>query len=98
MAEDAITYCTALLCIEQDCTSPPDPTYGGHAGVVPSCDVFVGHQLNQLPLAQHSVLQVKTREFSLCGAVVQAIPKGQQARGFDRVDDPVIERAVVCEL
>jgi hypothetical protein len=33
----------ALLCNALYCTSPPDPTYGGHSGVVPSGDVLVGH-------------------------------------------------------
>mmetsp|Transcript_21549 Transcript_21549/g.51867 ORF Transcript_21549/g.51867 Transcript_21549/m.51867 type:complete len:244 (+) Transcript_21549:829-1560(+) len=42
-----------------------DTSDGGHAGVVPAFDVLASHQLDQLPLRQHRVLEVEARELGL---------------------------------
>ena len=61
---------------------------GGHAGVVPACDVTVLHQLPQPALAHDRVAQVEACELDLLGS------RG----GVDLLEDPVVEGAAIGEL
>mmetsp|Transcript_32865 Transcript_32865/g.103195 ORF Transcript_32865/g.103195 Transcript_32865/m.103195 type:complete len:666 (+) Transcript_32865:1087-3084(+) len=69
--------------------SPPQPDESRHARVVPARDVPLAHELDQLPLREHAVLQVEPRELDLARGAGHA----------GRVcDDPVVERSVRLEL
>ncbi len=67
----------------------PLPGDRRHARVVPARDVALGHEAEQLALAHHRVVQVEARELVLVVA---------RLRDADRVQVPVVERAVDVEL
>ena len=63
---------------------------GGHARVVPPTHVLLLHELDELALGDHAVLEVEPRELDL------PWPGGEMISQL--VEDPVIERPVVLEL
>ncbi len=60
---------------------------GGHAGIVPTCNVPFGHQLQKLALAHHSVRQIQSRKLHLPWMV-----------DAKRLAEPVVERTMVLEF
>ena len=76
--------------------APPQPGDRRHARVVPAAHVAALHQLEQLALAHHRVVEVAARE------LVLVRPRRRAARASARVlpviHHPVVERAVVLEL
>ena len=68
--------------------APAQPADRRHARVVPAGDMLLLHQLQQLALAHHRVVQVEPRELDLLRPVaVEQV-----------IDQPVVERAVIFEL
>ena len=85
------------------------PREGGEARVVPAGDVLSLHELQQLALAGQHRGHLEPGELVLVGPPSQAQPGllrvgvhrrvgGEQLRHPDRLDDPVVELAVVLEL
>ena len=67
--------------------APAQAADGRHARVVPSRDVALLHQLQQLPLAHHGVVQVEPRELDLPRTIVLeeiARPASRTAAGGPR--------------
>ena len=67
----------------------PQAGDGRHARIVPSGDVPVLHELQQLALAHHGVVQVQPRELDLLRPIVARTDVSTQ---------PVVERPVILEL
>eukprot|EP00960_Hanusia_phi_P045660 757379-Hanusia_phi.AAC.17 len=78
-------------------SSPPDSGDRRHPGVRPARHVLSFHQLDQLPLGEHGVLQIETRKLSLArrNALRQAL---DQAGVPELVKDPVVQGTVILEL
>ena len=66
---------------------PAQAGEGGHARIVPAADVLVAHQLQQLALAHHRVVEAEAGEFDLL--------RGVDPQFFHK---PVVERAVRLKL
>ena len=61
---------------------------GRHARVVPAVDVFFGHELDEAAFGEDGVFEREAGEFDLL----------RVAGGFEDVQHPVVERAVVFEF
>lgn len=54
--------------------------------------MFIRHELNKLPLGEYCVLQVESAELDLLRVGSDEVRRSQL------IEDPVIQRTVVCEL
>src|SRR5205823_1077448 len=70
----------------------PQPADGGHARIVPARHQILLHELQQLALAHDRVIQIEPRELDLLR------PRAAEQARAERIDEPVVERAMILEL